>query len=77
MSVEVCSDTVTSSDFRTALGLRSCCFEIKSNENSIIIRTFGNGHMVGMSQYGADYMARQGSGYREILMHYYENIEIK
>lgn len=75
--VEVCSNTVASSDFRTALGLRSCCFEIESNKDGIVIRTFGNGHMVGMSQYGADYMARQGSGYREILMHYYENIEIK
>lgn len=75
--VEVCSGLVASSDFRSALGLRSCCFEIKNSENGLIIRTFGNGHMVGMSQYGADYMARQGSGYREILMHYYENIEIK
>lgn len=75
--IDVCSNTVASSDFRTALGLRSCCFEAESNKDGIVIRTFGNGHMVGMSQYGADYMARQGSGYREILMHYYENVDVK
>lgn len=76
-SVEVCSDSVSSADFRVALGLRSCCFEIDSSDDGITVRTFGNGHMVGMSQYGADYMARQGSDYEEILAHYYKNIEIQ
>lgn len=76
-SVEICSNSVAVADFRTVLGLRSCCFDIISDEDSIKIRTYGNGHMVGMSQYGADYMARQGSGYKEILMHYYKDVEIK
>ena len=35
-----------------------------------------NGHGVGMSQYGADYMARQGSTWEEILKHYYSGVEI-
>ncbi|HOD02456.1 MAG TPA: stage II sporulation protein D, partial [Clostridiales bacterium] len=37
---------------------------------------YGYGHAVGMSQYGADYMARQGSNYEEILKHYYKGAEI-
>jgi len=31
----------------------------------------GYGHGVGLSQYGADYMARQGATFDEILLHYY------
>lgn len=75
-SVEVCTNEVSSQDFRTALNLRSCCFDIKSDDEKISIETFGNGHCVGMSQYGADYMARQGADYREILTHYYSGTKI-
>ena len=37
----------------------------------------GYGHRVGMSQYGADYMARQGYDYRTILQYYYRGAELK
>ncbi len=76
-SVEVCGNEISSADFRTVFELKSCCFSIESNGERITVRTLGNGHMVGMSQYGADYMARQGSNYREILLHYYRETEIK
>jgi stage II sporulation protein D len=36
----------------------------------------GNGHGIGMSQYGADGMAKNGSGYRDIVMHYYQGVDI-
>ncbi len=75
-SVEVCDNEISSQDFRTALNLRSCCFDIESDDEKIYIETYGNGHCVGMSQYGADYMARQGADYREILTHYYQGTEI-
>ena len=38
--------------------------------------TSGSGHRVGLSQYGADGMAEQGSDYTEILSHYYSGINI-
>ncbi len=76
-SVEVCGHVISSADFRTVMELKSCCFSIEGGENKITIRTLGNGHQVGMSQYGADYMARQGSTYREILLHYYQETEIR
>ncbi len=76
-SVEVCGEEISSGDFRSVLGLKSCNFSITCDENKIIIRTVGNGHMVGMSQYGSDYMARQGADYEEILKLYYYNVEIR
>ena len=37
----------------------------------------GYGHGVGMSQYGANYMAKNGKNYRDILTTYYQGTEIK
>lgn len=59
---------------RTKLTLRSTDFQI-SIEDTIKITTKGNGHGVGMSQYGANGMAKEGKNYQEILTHYYQNIE--
>lgn len=61
---------------RNALSLRSSCFETEYNAGTFSITTKGYGHGVGMSQYGADFMARQGSSCEEILAHYYPNTEI-
>ena len=52
-------------------------FSIEATEKAITFNVTGYGHGVGMSQYGADFMARQGSTYEEILKHYYEGVEIK
>ena len=60
---------------RSKLGLRSTDFEIMVADN-ILIKTKGYGHGVGMSQYGANGMAKSGSNYQEILSHYYQNTEI-
>ena len=62
---------ISGKDLRTLLGLRSTNFTITAQTNSFLFTTKGYGHGVGLSQYGADYMARQGSGYEEILLHYY------
>ena len=56
---------------RTALGLRSTDFTISVKGDQITFTTNGNGHRVGMSQYGADAMAATGSDYETILLHYY------
>ena len=55
----------------------SACFEIKCTDDEFKITVHGYGHGVGMSQYGADYMARQGSDWQEIIKHYYTGVEIK
>lgn len=63
-------------DFRKKLNLRSTDFTITINKDSVNILTKGYGHGVGMSQYGANTMAKKGYKYHDILKHYYQNIEI-
>lgn len=62
---------------RQKLGLRSTDFEIEIVDNNVQITTKGYGHGVGMSQYGANGMAKDGYTYEEILKYYYQNTEIK
>ncbi len=59
------------------LGLRSTFFEIIQEGTKVVIKNKGFGHGVGMSQYGAHGMAKEGYNYQEILKHYYTGIEIK
>lgn len=67
----------TGDEIRKAFYLRSPVFTIEATEKNVTFNVIGYGHGVGMSQYGADFMARQGSSYEEILKHYYKGIEIK
>lgn len=67
----------TGIDIRSLLNLRSTDFEIKENNNKIEITTKGYGHGVGMSQYGANYLANNNYSYEDILKYYYQDIEIK
>lgn len=67
----------TGRDIRTLLDLRSTDFTISVLNNEIQITTEGYGHGVGMSQYGADAMAKQGRTAHEIINHYYTNITIE
>ena len=62
---------------RTILGLKSTNFEIIKENGTIKFSVKGYGHGVGMSQTGADAMAKQGSGYEEIIKHFYTDVEIK
>lgn len=61
---------------REAFGLRSACFTLTYAEGMFTFTTKGYGHAVGMSQYGANAMAKSGSNYQEILAHYYPNTTI-
>ena len=70
--VEVGGIQAHGKELREALDLRSSWMEISytaAQGFSILVR--GYGHGVGLSQYGADYMARQGASFDEILLHYY------
>lgn len=76
---EIClgEKTVSAGDLASKLGLRSPYFTAEYKQGSYIFKVKGYGHGLGMSQYSADYMARQGSTYSEILAHFYEGIKIE
>ena len=75
-SITIGNVTYSGTTFRQKLGLRSTCLQITTTKNSVVIKTNGYGHRVGMSQYGADAMALSGKTYIEILQHYYTGVEI-
>ena len=70
-SAKVGGVSVSGQDVRTALSLRSAAFTVEAETDSITITTKGYGHGVGMSQYGANAMAKNGATWREILAYYY------
>lgn len=76
-SVTVGGVTMSGLDIRGVLGLRSASFTMTDTGNSIIFTTKGYGHGAGMSQYGAEAMAEEGYTYKEILNHYYTDIDFK
>ncbi|NMA83918.1 MAG: stage II sporulation protein D [Epulopiscium sp.] len=75
--VQIGNQILTGQDLRGILGLASNHFTIEETEQTISFLTQGYGHGVGMSQYGAHYMAQEGKDYREILQHYYQGIQIE
>lgn len=76
-TVEVGGVSVKGSTLRNVLGLRSACFEWEVQGDRVVFYTTGYGHGVGMSQYGANEMAREGATYREILTHYYTGVTVE
>ncbi len=66
----------TGTQLRTALGLYSTAFTLTAVGDTVTITTRGFGHRVGMSQQGAQAMALSGSDYRQILTHYYTDVQI-
>ena len=58
------------------LGIRSTNFRVEESGDTITFYTVGYGHGVGMSQEGANQMAKDGSTYIDIIKHYYTGVEI-
>ena len=77
LEASINKEVFSGEEIRKAFQLRSPVFTVETTKNSVTFNVKGYGHGVGMSQYGADFMARQGSSYKEILMHYYTGVEIK
>ena len=69
--------TYTGIEIRKIFNLRSTDFTITVENNDIIFTTKGYGHGVGMSQYGANAMAKEGSNYKDILEYYYQGVTIE
>lgn len=76
-TIVISNKTFSGISLRKKLNLRSTDFEFKKSGNDYIITTYGYGHGVGMSQYGANEMAKNGKKYLDILNHYYVNVKIE
>ena len=81
-TVKLCGSNIKGRLVREGLlqsKIRSAAFEVDYDEDSesFIFTTYGYGHGVGMSQLGANYYAKQGWDYVEILEHYYSNTTVK
>ncbi len=76
LQITICGKPFTGFGLREALGLRSAAVKPEFNGETFVFHVTGYGHGVGLSQYGADYYARQGMNYGEILRHYYPGTEI-
>ena len=75
-TITINSQLFKGTELRKILNLRSTDFTILINNNFIEITTCGYGHGVGMSQYGANAMAKEGASYAQIIKHYYQNVTI-
>ena len=64
-------------EMRNIFSLRSANFKISIDEENIKFEVIGYGHGVGMSQTGADSLAKQGKNYEEIIKHYYTGVKIE
>ena len=76
-NIKIGNNEFTGKDIREMFDLPSANFTYRIEGENIIIVTSGYGHGVGMSQYGANGMAKEGYEYDEILTHYYSGVEIK
>ena len=76
-SLSVGGVETTGNAVRGALGLRSPAFTVRTDGESFVFEVTGYGHGVGMSQYGANEMARQGADCRTILEWYYSGATVE
>lgn len=72
-----CDKKITGQQLRDLLGLRSCNFTIEYVDSNFKFTVKGYGHGVGMSQTGANYLAKQGKTFDEILLHYYSGASLQ
>lgn len=76
VTVKIGNLNLSGVETRTILGLRSANFTVEINTDEIIFEVIGYGHGVGMSQTGADALAKQGKTYEEIIKHFYKGVKI-
>lgn len=77
ISLNINGKNFKGSEIKSIFSLRSTSFSIDIKEDKVNFIVNGFGHGVGMSQYGANGMAKEGYNYKDILKHYYKNCEIK
>lgn len=77
LSVQAGEETVNGEEFRKTYGLASSCFTLQNYDGKLRIITRGVGHGLGMSQYTANRMAKDGNAFDEILAYFFEGTELK
>lgn len=75
-SITVGGQTIPGTKMRSAFALRSTAFTLTYTDGIFVFTVTGYGHGLGMSQYGANVLARKGFAYNEILEHYYSGAEL-
>lgn len=75
-TVSVGGIEIKGTQFRTIFGLRSTNVRIAIDGENVSMSVTGFGHGVGMSQYGANYLASQGADYVDILKTYYTGVSV-
>lgn len=75
-SVTIGGVSVSGTEVRSLFSLRSACFTVDASAEGVTFHVTGYGHGVGMSQYGANELAREGKTWREILAWYYTDTTI-
>lgn len=76
--IKIGNITLKGTDFRRIFSLKSSNFTLeKQDKNSLKITTYGNGHGVGMSQWGANSLAKDGDSFEKILKYYYQGVGIE
>lgn len=76
VGVEIGGVSLSGTRVREIFSLRSPSFDIDYENGLFTFKTYGYGHGVGMSQYGANRMAEDGAKYNEIIAHYYKGVSI-
>lgn len=76
-SIQIGGVEIRGTELRSRFSLRSTVMSFSAAEDGVTITTSGYGHRVGLSQYGADALARAGERFEEILLHYYQGTEIQ
>lgn len=76
-TIQVGNLSLSGVEMRTLFGLRSANFKITMEKQNIKFEVTGYGHGVGMSQTGADSLAKQGKTYEEIIHHFYTGVEVE
>jgi stage II sporulation protein D len=76
-SIKIGTQSFTGREMREVFSLNSANFTIDQSSDNITFHTVGFGHGVGMSQTGANAMAKQGSNYIDILTHYFTGVTVQ
>lgn len=74
---QICDTELSGTYIRKLFSLRSAAFDFEIGDENVLFTVYGHGHGVGMSQYGANEMAKNGKSCDEILKYFYTNVEIE
>ena len=75
-SIQINNEIYSGQEIMNAFKLKSTFFTINFDGTDVVFNVKGDGHCVGMSQFGANVMANNGSSYKDILYYYYPGIYI-